>query len=81
MAYRPPHITPRIPAQQSVFTVHPRPQEPLDHHPKLQRWLIASDACFYIKKKLDLCGINESTALPDLDGLGRYQSWRYKWNI
>jgi hypothetical protein len=79
--YRPPYITPRIPAQQSVFTVHPRPQEPLDHHPKLERWLIASDACFYIKKKLDLCGINESTMIPDLDGLGRYQSWRYKWNI
>jgi hypothetical protein len=79
--YRPPHITARIPAQQGVFTVHPRPEEPLDHHPYLQRWMISTDACFQIKKKLDLCGINESTVFPDLDGLGRYQSWRYKWGI
>lgn len=79
--YRPAHITARIPAQQGVFTVHGNPEMPLDNHPQLERYMISSEACFMIKKKLDLCGINESTVFPDLDGLGRYQSWRYKWGI
>src|SRR5687767_2019999 len=29
-AYHPPHITPRIPAQRSVFTLHPDPTAPYD---------------------------------------------------
>ena len=28
MLYRPPHISPRIPAQRAVFTVHPTPDRP-----------------------------------------------------
>jgi hypothetical protein len=79
--YRPAHITPRIPAQQGIFTVHHEPDKPLDGSDGLERWLIWSGACFNIKKQLDVCGINESTLFPDMDGLGRYLGWCYKWGI
>lgn len=79
--YRPPHITPRIPAQQGIFTVHNKPDVPLDGHEGLERWVILSRACFHIKKMLDIAGINESTIYPDMDGLGRYLQWCYKWDM
>jgi hypothetical protein len=76
--YRPPHITPRIPAQRSVFTVHPRPTE--EFRPRGRReWLISPVGCNEIRRVLDACAVNESSIFPDLDGLSRYVGWRYKW--
>jgi len=76
--YRPPHITPRIPAQRSVFTLHSNPTS--DFKPAaLCEWMIAPSACLEIKHVLDACAINESSLFPDLDGLSRYLGWRYKW--
>jgi hypothetical protein len=76
--YRPPHIAPRIPAQSSVFTVHPDPTVALTT-PNLKKWVVADSACMQIKRMLDFCAINESTLFPDLDGLARHLGWRYKW--
>lgn len=76
--YRPPHITPRIPAQRSVFTLHPDPTSPFTAD-GLERWIISTEACNSIKRVLDSCAINESSLFPDLDGLSRYIGWRYKW--
>ncbi len=76
--YRPPHITPRIPAQRSVFTVHPDPTAPFETK-SLVRWVVAHRACGQIKRILDTCAINESSLFPDIDGLARYIGWRYKW--
>lgn len=76
--YRPPHITPRIPAQRSVFTVHSDPTLPFAPN-GLRRWVISTSACGDIKRILDACAINESSLVPDLDGLSRYIGWRYKW--
>lgn len=42
--YRPPHITPRIPAQRSVFTIHPDPTAVFMPE-GLNQWVISSDAC------------------------------------
>lgn len=78
LKYIPPHITPRIPAQRSVFTIHPDPTIPFEPV-ELKRWLIARSACVEIKRVLDSCGVNESSLFPDLDGLSRYLGWRYKW--
>lgn len=76
--YRPPHITPRIPAQRSVFTLHPNPL--VDFKPAgLCEWIIPPRACSQIKLVLDACAINEGSLFPDLDGLSRYLGWRYKW--
>ena len=76
--YRPPHITSRIPSQRSVFTVHPDPTKKFST-PELSAWRISQEACTRIKRVLDVCGINESSLFPDLDGLSRYIAWRYKW--
>jgi len=76
--YRPPHITPRIPAQRSVFTVHPFPNEPFLPG-GLVEWRMSENACGNIKRVLDACAINESSLFPDLDGLSGYVGWRYKW--
>lgn len=76
--YRPPHISPRIPAQRSVFTAHPDPTTTFST-PNLVEWRISQDACAKIKKVLDACAINEASLFPDIDGLSRYLGWRYKW--
>ena len=76
--YKPPHIAARIPAQRSVFTLHPNPTDVFAPH-GLTQWVIASDACAEIKRVLDACGVNDSSLFPDLDGLSRYLGWRYKW--
>lgn len=76
--YHPPHITARIPAQRSVFTVHPDPTQPFTPS-GLARWVILANVCTRIKRILDACAINESSLFPDLDGLSRYLGWRYKW--
>ena len=76
--YWPPHITPRIPAQRSVLTLHPNPTEPF-RPIGLERWVIARSACGTIKRVLDACAVNESALFPDIDGLSRYLGWKYKW--
>ncbi|WP_089166822.1 FRG domain-containing protein [Azotobacter chroococcum] len=76
--YRPPHITPRIPAQRSVFTVHADPTTAFSPQ-ELKRWVVTASACGKIKRILDACAINESSLFPDIDGLSRYLGWRYKW--
>jgi FRG domain len=76
--YRPPHISVRIPAQQSVFTLHPNPTE-IFEPPALRSWTIPSQSCMAIKRALDACGINQSSLFPGLDGLANYIGWRYKW--
>ncbi len=77
-AYFPPHITPRIPAQASVFTVHPDPTVVFDP-PGLSKWVLSHTACNGIKRVLDSCAINEGSLFPDVVGLSRYLAWRYKW--
>lgn len=78
MVYRPPHITPRIPSQRSVFTIHADPTIDFRSH-DVKSWKISPSACGKIKSILDACAINESSLFPDLDGLSRYIGWRYKW--
>lgn len=78
LVYHPPHITPRIPAQRSVFTIHPDPTE--HYNPNgLRKWIISKSGCGFLKTILDACAINESSLFPDLDGLSRYIGWKYKW--
>lgn len=76
--YQPPHISPRIPAQSSVFTLHPDPTV-IFAPSGLMTWHISEGACGSIKAVLDSCAINEASLFPDIDGLSRYLGWRYKW--
>ena len=76
-AYVPPHISPQIPAQRSVFTLHANPTA----EPELQvhKVLISSDACVEIKMVLDQQGINVGSIFPTIHGLSEQLEWRYKW--
>ena len=76
--YRPQHITPRIPAQRSVFTIHPDPTKDFKAG-SLAKYIIDKSVCGRIKNILNTCAINESSLFPDIDGLSRYIGWRYKW--
>ena len=78
--YRPPHISPRIPAQRSLFTVHPRPDDPPLAPPRVDKLIFPrAPEAFEFKERLDDCAINRASLFPDLDGLGQYTFWRHKW--
>lgn len=76
--YNPPHISPRIPAQQSVFTIHPNPVSHFSHE-NLERWAIAKTECWTIKRNLNAAGITYRSLFPDIDGVCRHIAWLYKW--
>jgi hypothetical protein len=79
--YRAPHITARIPAQQAVFTLHDKPEKPLIGDNLIIEIIdIPGRSCIYLKRMLDVAGFNRASLFPDIDGLGRHLSWRYKWN-
>ena len=84
MVFQPNHITPRIVAQQGWFTVH----KYMDHERKfipfekitkykdfLTKIIIPARSFGDIRNKLNLCGVNEYTLFPDLDGLCKYLVW------
>lgn len=74
----PRHWSPRITAQKSLFTIHPRPDEvfsPIN----LNKILIGPKYCGKIKSLLDNLGFNLASLFPDLDGVAKAISWQYKW--
>jgi hypothetical protein len=74
---RPPHISPRISAQGSVFVLCPTPTtEP--HLPFTKKITIARVSEFTLKKRLQSCGINRRHLFPDLGGLSDHLAWIYK---
>ncbi|MFZ6022017.1 MAG: FRG domain-containing protein [Patescibacteria group bacterium] len=77
--YYPPHISPRIQAQRSVFTVHPCPST--EFNPEgLKKWIFPEGRpCFEIKLIIDRIGFNRASLFPDLQGLAEHVGWCYKW--
>ncbi|MGH8470685.1 MAG: FRG domain-containing protein [Gammaproteobacteria bacterium] len=77
--YLPPHISPRIQVQRSVFTLHPCPStqyQPAD----LQKWVFPlGRPCFELRLIVDRLGYNRASLFPDLQGLAEYVGWAYKW--
>jgi hypothetical protein len=77
--YRPPHITPRISAQSSVFVLCPDPL--VEIKPEfVRKILIDPKAQFTLKKRLSASGVNRRTLFPDLAGLSDHIDWLYKNN-
>ena len=85
MAFSPNHISSRITAQHSVFTVH----KYIDLHDwfyefgnnvreevSLHKIKVYTDFFEDIRENLDIYGINESSMFPDLDGLSKYIEWK-----
>jgi hypothetical protein len=77
MLYYPPHISPRIPAQTGLFTVHKTPDRPFVPN-KIARITIGRSP-LTMKLNLNACGVHKASLFPDIDGLAEYQSWLYKW--
>jgi hypothetical protein len=77
LAIDPPHISRRIAAQRSRFTISGREVDGLKRLASKVREAgifkirIAGSAASSIKKELYRLGVGESTIFPDLDGLGR----------
>jgi hypothetical protein len=78
-SYRPPHISPRISAQRSVFTIHGDPTKEFKV-PEMWKFTISAKRSFRLKKRIDACGVNERTLFPDLAGVAKDIGWRYKNN-
>jgi hypothetical protein len=76
-AYVPPHISPQIPAQRSVFTIHQNPAA--EPNLRVRKAIVAQKACMQIKTILDRQAINHGSLFPHLSGLSAQLSWRYKW--
>lgn len=77
MLYYPPHISPRIPAQTGLFTVHKNPDKPFTPD-KVIRITIGRSP-LTLKLNLNACGVHKASLFPDINGLAEYQSWLYKW--
>jgi hypothetical protein len=77
MLYYPPHMSTRIPAQSSVFTVHKNPDKPFMPN-KVVRVTIGLSP-LTLKQNLNACGVHKASLFPGIDGLAEHQSWLYKW--
>jgi hypothetical protein len=82
VAVYPSHITRRIGAQRSSFTIHGADQAGLDAMAELiqcplMKITIPAWEAKAIRRSLDTCGVDETTVFPDLEGLGRalVSSW------
>ncbi len=76
---KPSHVTPRIRAQNGVFTVQSDPTKPLDEllrKNRVRKYRIAKAAREGLRKELLLYGVHHASIYPDLDGLSAYLQLR-----
>lgn len=83
LAVFPTHIARRISTQRSCFTVHGKDMRGLDklqgrRRARLVKIVIPSFRVTAIRRELDACGIDEATIFPDLDGLSRSLSSKWR---
>jgi len=83
VAVFPTHIARRISTQRSCFTVHGSDSDGLDkfqvgRRACLVKIIIPSYRVRALQRELEACGIDEATIFPDLDGLGRSLSSKWK---
>jgi FRG domain-containing protein len=68
----PPAISPRIPAQGSMFTISKNPLEPVPCSFVLR---IPVNRRSAVLRELDGMGVNRERLFPDLDGIARHLQW------
>jgi hypothetical protein len=83
VAIYPGHIAQRISTQRSCFTIHGANPDGLEKlavwsSRRLVKFAIPNYRTTSIRKELEICGIDEATAFPDLDGLGRALGTRWR---
>jgi len=77
VAVYPTHFSRRISSQRSCFTIHGSDLDGFDHLPDhflkyMIKVIVPQDRRHDIERSLSVSGIDELTAFPDLDGLGRW---------
>ena len=73
--YHPPHISPRMRAQDSVLLACHRPFEALEDRDWLEI-VILHDAHDDIRRRLDQYGVFDRQLFPDLDGIAKWLRYR-----
>lgn len=88
--YNPRPIDPRLAAQDAVFTLHPKPEDPLLPEPplfdfnaqflpdgvNLVRFLVPSNAKELILEELSGIAVHRKSLFPDLEGLSHFVNWQ-----
>lgn len=73
--YHPPHISPRLRAQDSVLLACHQPLEALEDRDCLEI-IIRHDAHDDIRRRLDQYGVFDRQLFPDLDGIAKWLKYR-----
>ncbi len=73
----PPHWHGRIRAQRGCFSIHPEPNKPFEPS-GLQYFDIGQEHWQDFRRRLYYFGIDASTVLADLAGLGEALAWQYE---
>lgn len=80
--YRPRHITPRIRAQQGLFTVHPEPAtpQPEGRHGGVEVRRLEISVAYKEQLLWDLArfGVHRAVLFPDVDGLAGHINWVFQ---
>lgn len=77
-----PHWHPRVRAQRGCFTVHPVPNAPVDLKPFDHDWFdIPSEHWRAFRRRLFYFGIDASTIMLDLTGLGESLAWQLEHEV
>ena len=73
--YDPPHVSPRIRAQDGVLLACWQPMQPLDEKDYLEV-VIKQAAHEEIRRRLDQYGVFDKQLFPDLDGIAKWLKYR-----
>lgn len=73
--YDPPHVSPRIRAQDGVLMACHKPMQPLEEKDYLEI-VIKHDAHDDIRRRLDQYGVFDKQLFPDLDGIAKWLKYR-----
>lgn len=73
--YDPPHVSPRIRAQDGVLLACWQPMQSLDEKDYLEI-VIKQAAHEYIRRRLDQYGVFDKQLFPDLDGIAKWLKYR-----
>jgi hypothetical protein len=75
-----PYLHARVQAQRSCFSIHPRPNQPLEPS-AIETFDIASSTWLMFHERLYYLGLDASTIKADLSGLGETLAWQYDRGI
>jgi hypothetical protein len=73
--YDPPHVSPRIRAQDGVLMACHKPMEPLEEKDYIEI-VIKHEAHDDIRRRLDQYGVFDKQLFPDLDGIAKWLKYR-----